>query len=158
MLVLLVRHAHALARSAWDGDDRDRDLSVRGRGQSAALVPVLRKFKPKRILSSPYSRCVDTVEPLASALGIKVEPVEALAEGAGTEAIRLVRSVGDQVSVLCSHGDVIPEILRALATEDRLELGPNPRDEKASVWVLEGPGKRFTRAAYLRPPVVKAHV
>jgi broad specificity phosphatase PhoE len=158
MLVLLVRHAHALARSEWRGDDRDRDLSARGRGQSAALVPILREFKPERILSSPYSRCVDTVVPLATALGIGVEPVEALAEGAGYDAVRLVRSVRDRVSVLCSHGDVIPEILAALASEDRLDVGRNPRDEKASVWVLRGPKERFTRAAYLRPPVVKAPV
>ena len=144
--------------SGWRGDDRDRDLSARGRGQSAALVPILREFKPERILSSPYSRCVDTVVPLAKALAIDVERDEALAEGAGYDSVRLVRSVGDQVSVLCSHGDVIPEILAALASEDGLDLGRNPRDEKASVWVLQGTDKKFTGAAYLRPPVVKASV
>jgi hypothetical protein len=101
---------------------------------------------------------MDTVGPLASATGIEVEAVDALAEGAGYEAVRLVRSLGQQVSVLCSHGDVIPEVLEALTREDHLDLGRDPRDEKASVWVLRGPGDKFTRAAYLHPPRVKASV
>ncbi len=139
MLVLLVRHAHALARSEWHGDDRDRDLSARGRGQSAALVPILREFKPERILSSPYSRCVDTVVPLATALGIDVEPVEALAEGAGYDAVRLVRSVRDRVSVLCSHGDVIPEILAALGERGPAGPGPQPPRRKGVGLGAAGP-------------------
>jgi phosphohistidine phosphatase SixA len=158
VIVLLVRHAHAVARSEWHGDDWNRELSPRGRAQSRALVPVLREFKPERILSSPYVRCVDTVAPLASGRELKVELDDALAEGAGYEAVRLVRSVPDQVSVLCSHGDVIPEVLGALAREDGLDLGPDPRDEKGSVWVLRGRAKKFTRASYIRPPVVKASV
>ena len=128
MLVLLVRHAHALARSGWRGDDRDRDLSARGRGQSAALVPILREFKPERILSSPYSRCVDTVVPLATAMGIDVEPDDALAEGAGYDAVRLVRSVGDRVSVLCSHGRCDPGHPRRPG--ERRPVGPGPEPSR----------------------------
>lgn len=151
---MVVRHAHALARSDWDGDDTDRVLSRRGMKQSRLLVDPLLELKPTRILSSPYLRCLDTVRPLAAAAGLTVEADERLAEGSGRAAIELVRtlSAAGEDPVLCSHGDVIPEILVTLANEDGVDLGPAPRVEKASVWLLSSEGGRFSSATYLKPP------
>lgn len=143
-----------MARSEWEGDDAERTLSRRGTKQSRLLVAPLLELKPTRILSSPYVRCMDTVRPLAAAAGLKVEADERLAEGWGRAAVELVRtlSAAGEDPVLCSHGDVIPEILATLANEDRVDLGPAPRVEKASVWVLSGEGGRFSSATYLKPP------
>jgi 8-oxo-dGTP diphosphatase len=149
--VLLIRHAHAGSRKDWAGDDMDRPLSSKGRRQADALVGALEVFAPQRVLSSPYVRCVETVTPLATSLGLPIEPVEALAEGSGLEAVRLVRSLADDKVALCTHGDVIPEVLVALADEDRLDLGLRPRQAKGSVWVLEAHGHIFARATYLAP-------
>ena len=156
MPVILVRHAHALARSDWDGEDADRILSRRGVKQSRLLVDRLLELKPTRILSSPYLRCLDTVRPLAGVAGLPVEAEDRLAEGEGRAAVELVRSLAaaGEDPVLCSHGDVIPEILATLANEDRVDLGPAPRVEKASVWLLHGEGGRFSSATYLKPPKV----
>jgi 8-oxo-dGTP diphosphatase len=151
MPVLLVRHAHALSRSSWDDDDIQRGLSDRGRKQAEGLIEVLRPYEPTRLLSSPFVRCLQTVEPLALALGMTVEPEGALAEGAGPSSVELVRSL-TETAVLCSHGDVIPHILVTLVNEDDLDVGRRPRNEKASVWVLESSRNRFTAATYLRPP------
>jgi hypothetical protein len=52
---------------------------------------------------------------------------------------------------MCTHGDIVPEILVALADEDHLDLGPGPRQPKGSVWVLESKKGRFVRATYLAP-------
>jgi 8-oxo-dGTP diphosphatase len=152
MPLLLVRHAHAVARSRWRGDDFVRDLSERGRVQSEELVEALRGYEPKRILSSPLIRCMDTVAPLGLALGLRVEPEEALAEGAGGLALDLVRALSTESAVLCSHGDVIPEILTSLAETDGLDLGRNPLVEKGSVWVIFPHRGRLSKAAYLAPP------
>jgi 8-oxo-dGTP diphosphatase len=154
MPLMVVRHAQAVTRSEWDGDDTLRVLSRRGVKQSRLLVARLLEFKPARILSSPYLRCLDTVRPLAGAAGLAVEEEERLAEGGGRPAVELVRSlsVAGEDAVLCSHGDVIPEILATLANEDRVDLGPAPRVEKASVWLLHGEGGRFSAAEYLKPP------
>ncbi len=119
------------------------------------LVPVLEEMEPGLILSSPSVRCVDTVRPLAEALRRPVRTEAGLAEGSGRAAVALVRSLTGDSAVLCSHGDVIPDVLAALADEDGLDLGPMPRVEKASIWLLEadhGPGGRFRSAAYLPPP------
>jgi 8-oxo-dGTP diphosphatase len=150
--VLLIRHAQAGSRHDSRVPDRARPLSAKGLKQARSLVETLEGYSPQRILSSAATRCVQTVGPLASALDLKVEEDNALAEGAGLAALALVRSVANEKIALCTHGDVIPEILVALADEDHLDLGPRPRQAKGSVWVLEAEGSRFVKAAYLPPP------
>ncbi len=153
MPVLLIRHAQAGSRKDWEGDDRARPLTNKGRKQAAGLVRELDGWAVQRVLSSPYTRCVETVKPLARELGIKVEVTDQLAEGHGAEALALVRSLATEKAALCTHGDVIPDVLVPLADEDRLDLGPRPRQAKGSVWVLEADGARFVRATYLPPAV-----
>lgn len=133
--VLLVRHAVALRRSEWPDDDLLRPLSARGVRQAEALVAQLAGFEVLRVLSSPAVRCVATVAPLAARRGLAVETTGALAEGAGAGAVRLVQDLaGGAGVVLCSHGDVIPEVL------DSLDAGGHvrgaPRCQKGSTWAL----------------------
>jgi 8-oxo-dGTP diphosphatase len=149
--VLLIRHAHAGKRSDWSGDDVTRPLSSRGQRQAKALVDILGNWAPQRLLSSPYRRCQDTVAPMARAFGLRIEGVHALAEGGGTAVVALVRSVAADKVALCTHGDVIPEVLIALADEDGLDLGARPAQAKGSVWILEGSRGRFVNATYLTP-------
>lgn len=151
MPVILVRHAHAGARKEWAGDDRLRPLSGKGRRQAEALVRSLSPWAVQRILSSPFERCLQTVAPLAAEVGLVVESCPALAEGGGAQALRLVRSLADDKVALCTHGDVIPDVLVPLADEDRIDLGPRPHQAKGSVWILEATAGRFTRATYLPP-------
>jgi broad specificity phosphatase PhoE len=106
---------------------------------------------PQRVLSSPFRRCVETVGPLAAELGLSVETTEALAEGSTVAALDLVRELADEKVAICTHGDVIPEVLVPLADEYRLDLGPHPKQAKGSVWVLEAEGGRFCRATYVPP-------
>jgi phosphohistidine phosphatase SixA len=105
---VLVRHASAGDRDDWKGDDRLRPLDARGRGQAAALVELLRPLAVRRVVSSPYRRCVETVEPLAAALGVPVEEDDRLAEGAGRAALELVHEDG---LVCCTHGDVVGDVI-----------------------------------------------
>ena len=80
MTSVLLRHASAGHRARWDGHDVGRPLDDRGRRQASELVELLRPFGVRRVVSSPYVRCVETVEPLAAALGVPVEEDERLAE------------------------------------------------------------------------------
>lgn len=110
MSVLLLRHASAGDRDEWDGDDRLRPLDKRGRSQARALRDLFRHRPITRIVSSPYIRCVETVEPLADALGIDVEVDERLAEGASRS---LSLSLLEQLDggLACTHGDVVDAVL-----------------------------------------------
>jgi phosphohistidine phosphatase SixA len=152
--LLLIRHAKAGSRSDWKGDDRLRPLSGPGRRQAQAMVDQLTGYGVERILSSPFLRCVQTVEPLGQTLGLPVEVVEALAEGRPRKALAMVRSLVDGPGVaLCTHGDIVPEVVQALAEEDGAGFGPPMGWSKGSTWVLHGAEGRFLGGDYLAPPV-----
>ncbi len=112
MIVYLVRHARAGHRETWAGeDDTVRPLDERGQRQAEALVAQLAERDFSRVLSSPYLRCVQSVEPLAEARGLQVEAVDALAEGAGeAAALQLFRGL-DAPAVACVHGDLAQMLL-----------------------------------------------
>lgn len=155
MTILLLRHGQAGSRSDWRGpDDRDRPLTRDGRRQASDLVDALVEIPITEIRSSPYRRCVETVAPIAARLGVAVIIDEALAEGPTAPGLALVRQLADRTALLCSHGDVIPGVLKALVAADGLDLGPAPRCQKGSVWFLEprADDLRFVVATYLPPP------
>ena len=152
MTVYVVRHAKAGSRRNWSGDDTQRPLSKPGRRQSEAIADLLADAGITRVVSSPYVRCVQTVEPLSARLGLPVDPSDALAEGAPVEeAVALLDKLAREEAVLCSHGDVIGDLLMHLA-DCGLRLD-DFRLEKGSVWVLECENGRVVSARYVTPPV-----
>jgi 8-oxo-(d)GTP phosphatase len=102
--VVLLRHAWAGDRDAYDGDDRERPLDARGRRQAGALPAHLAAHRviagagPRGpderttgaaeqpavaapvLVSSPLVRCRDTLEPLAATAGTTVLLDDDLAE------------------------------------------------------------------------------
>lgn len=152
MPILLVRHAKAGDRSRWDGDDRERPLSRRGRQQARKLARLLEPYRPNRLLSSPYVRCVQTLGPLAAATGLVVEEHPDLAEGTGSASVSLIRALAGETAALCTHGDIVPEVLKALVAEDDISVLSEPQWAKGSTWVLETEAGRFVEARYLAAP------
>jgi 8-oxo-(d)GTP phosphatase len=144
MSLLVVRHADAGRRDHYQGDDRERPLSAKGRTQAASLVDMLRDYRPTAILSSPFVRCVETVQPLADALALPVETTDALAEGHQSEALELLAHRSGVSEVFCTHGDVAAAILEALA--GRGDPADEGRLQKGEVWVVgeEGTGLVIT--------------
>jgi phosphohistidine phosphatase SixA len=148
----LVRHAKAGSRRHWEGPDRERPLSGKGRRQAEGLVHLLADRPVRRVLSSPYARCVQTVEPLAEKLGLPVEETPALAEGASSsQAVTLLRDLAGTTAVLCTHGDLIPPVLDTLAAIDGLPLPPGYPFAKGSTWELDVVNGRWLAARYLPP-------
>jgi phosphohistidine phosphatase SixA len=138
---LLVRHASAGERDEWEGDDRLRPLDKKGRRQAKALAETLAELGATRLLSSPYVRCVQTLEPAAAHLGLPVEQRDELAEGASrAEVESLLAELLGSVPALSTHGDVIEEL-----------LGPQRRCKKGAVWVLDVGGGSVRVERYLPP-------
>jgi 8-oxo-dGTP pyrophosphatase MutT (NUDIX family)/phosphohistidine phosphatase SixA len=119
--LIALRHGKAEPRGGWNGPDASRPLTDRGVKQAAGDVPTLRAWRPKRIVTSDAVRCVATVAPLAAATGIKPRREPGISQDAYEEGNGDVRRVvGKRVrsrktAVLCSHGPVLPEILREIA-------------------------------------------
>ena len=151
MTVYLLRHARAGRRSAWKGDDELRPLSKVGRRQAAASVEVLADADIEQVVSSPYVRCVQSLEALAKARGLDIDVVDELAEGAPVEdALRLFEKVSGHPTVLCTHGDIVQALLTHFKANG-VKVG-KLRMEKGSVWAFETRNGRVTKATYL-PPV-----
>lgn len=150
----LVRHAAAGDRAKWTGDDLERPLTKKGRRQADAITKSLKKAGIERIVSSPSLRCIQTVKPLAKAIGAKVEISEALAEGPDIDAAYdLVDSLVGNNAVLSSHGDVIPATIHRLMWAG-LTLESRFYCSKGSIWKIEVDKARFTTGHYLPPPKV----
>jgi 8-oxo-dGTP diphosphatase len=134
-MLYLVRHAKAGNRSAWTDPDELRPLSASGWTQAQSLAERLAPLCSGTLISSPYVRCVQTLEPLATMLDTVVATDDRLAEGLDCSgALDLLASVADGAA-LCSHGDIIPDTIAALQRRGCTFL-TEPDWRKASVWVL----------------------
>jgi phosphohistidine phosphatase SixA len=131
---LLIRHAFAGDSSQWEGDDRLRPLDDRGRRQAVALVDALSGFELDRIVSSPYLRCVQTMEPLAQARGLPIEYDERLGADRLNEVPEVLDCLRGEEAAVCTHGD-LPWL------GDR-------KFKKGSAWVLDAAGEP---ASWIRP-------
>jgi 8-oxo-dGTP diphosphatase len=132
----LVRHAKAGHRAGWDGDDFDRPLTVAGRRQAEAIADRLTDAGVKALWSSPYVRCVQTLEPLADRVTLQIGTDDRLAEGARVDdTIELIQDAGDG-AVFCTHGDVLTDVVNALLRRGT-ELTTEPEWRKGSVLVLD---------------------
>ena len=127
--LIVLRHGKAQSRGPWKGSDTSRPLVERGVKQAAALVGMLAAWAPKKLVSSPAVRCVTTVAPFAAAYGVPVKRDDGISQDAweaGNDEVR--RVVGKRVrvgktAVICSHGPVLPEIMREIALATGTPLG-----------------------------------
>ena len=150
--IFLVRHAKAGDRGAWQGDDADRPLSRAGERQAKAIATRLAGKRATVLYSSPYARCVGTLAPLAEELGTEVHVEQRLCEGSRFEdVLELIADIEDR-GVLCTHGDVIADVISALHRRG-MEIDTPLEWRKASVWVLRRKGDRVTRGKVWPPPI-----
>jgi 8-oxo-dGTP diphosphatase len=149
--IYLVRHAKAGSRRVWHGDDDLRPLSPAGRRQARAIAGELVDAGVRRIVSSPFVRCRQSIDPLAQRLRLPVELSDALAEGASiTDTMRLIEKVLSETTVLCTHGDIVQNVLDHLASIG-VPLDDN-RLEKGSIWVLDTSDGEICTGHYIPPP------
>lgn len=152
MTIYLIRHANA-GRRQPGSQDRERPLDESGLAQAARIRDHLLDAGIKQILSSPARRCVETVHPLATELGLTVEVDSALWEGRGAAAaMALLERVAttDHAVALCSHGDVIPMLLDTLASRGVALRGVGCA--KGSIWRLDIAEGQVIGGAYTPNP------
>lgn len=124
--LVVIRHAKAVGRPDWKGDDRERPLEARGRERADALIPVLAAYGISRIVTSPSVRCLDTISPYAVWSGSVPRAKKGLSEE-GHEAnpdkaaqhVEAALERGEPAAI-CSHGPVMGSLLEVLGT--RLDL------------------------------------
>ena len=126
--VIVQRHAAALSRAKWGRAERTRPLNSKGKKQAKALPPLIGAFAPDRVVTSPWKRCLATVEPFAKRQGMEVITKDDLTE-AGHEAHpartrAVIARVMDEAApaVICTHRPVLPSVMKVVrgASSDRV--------------------------------------
>lgn len=119
--LVVVRHADALGREGWEGEDPERPLSSAGRRRAQDLVGLLEAYAPTRIVSSASVRCADTVAPYVESAGLDPVFKRGLSEeGFADDPRKVVRHMAKAFTraepvAFCTHRPVLPTMLMQLA-------------------------------------------
>ena len=143
--VIVARHGKAVPPGTWDGPDATRPLMHRGTDQAATIAPAMAAFAPEKIISSTAVRCVTTIAPLAALTGLPIKETDAISQEAyEVNESRVPELVAKRLKrktavALCSHGPVIPQIIREIAdvtgapTDEALRYAASPSTGDFSV-------------------------
>ena len=153
--VYVIRHTKAGERDGWREPDELRPLSKTGRKQALKLWASLKDVRFTRLVSSPFLRCIQTLEPFSEALGIDIMIARALAEGesvAGAEAWVLA-AAADGPAAFSTHGDIVQGLVQTL----RARGVPVASDgevafPKGSSWRLDVIDGKVRELTYVPPP------
>lgn len=151
MQLYLVRHAHAGSRLPG-GRDRYRPLSPQGRERAEVLAALFADLRLDRLVSSPATRCQQTLAGLSRSTGLEVEELPGLWEGSNTlDTMAELEALDGRRIVACSHGDVIPALIEQLGMRDVPVQGRGC--ELGSIWIVERDRERrsWTGARYVGP-------
>lgn len=118
--LIILRHTKSLERGDWDEEDSLRTLDETGFDQAQLLIKHLEPFAIDELYTSDYTRCVQTVTPLAHTRGLSITTVPSLNEESfetdPEKAIIFANALKqDEKNILiCSHNPVIPSMLRGI--------------------------------------------
>jgi 8-oxo-(d)GTP phosphatase len=154
---VLMRHASAVGRDTWPGEDRDRPLDARGAEESERLAGLLSCFGSARVISSPAERCVATVRPYATLIGADLEIETVLAAdladdepGTASARVAAIMAAG-RPAVICAHRENLPVLLgAACAALGAAPAGGDPLPP-AGFWVLHAAGGVLAGAEHHHP-------
>jgi broad specificity phosphatase PhoE len=95
------------------------------------------------------------MELVAAKTGLAVEEDDAFTPLAPTRATEVVRELSSRdpssCVVICTHGEVIGEVLGVLASEDGIRLSRRPPGLKGCAWILDFHKGKLATARYVSP-------
>ena len=156
---ILLRHAKAVTREEWQGDDDDRPLDSLGQNQANRLLAIYQVYNIEQIHTSDAVRCYDTVSPIVKGLGIKLEVTGKLGESAYKKdkekafdyAKDLIKE--DTRILLCSHNPILPKMLNKLTKKSDVDADEG-KLSPADGWVIHRNGKEIIQIDRLDAPTV----
>ena len=126
--LIILRHASATPRVEYVGEDGKRPLLPDGKKQAKELIRLLSAYGPKRVFTSPWRRCRDTISPYAKAHRYKIIELGELSEMGNAKGPARTTKVAKRLftdarsSVLCTHRPTLPTITEVLASFAAPEL------------------------------------
>ena len=137
-LVHVIRHAEAGDRERWAGPDAARPLSDGGRRQAEHLVERFADQPFVQLVSSPFRRCEQTLEPLARSRDLPIDLRDELVEGQPWRYLEklILEAEGEGPTAICVHGEAFRDLMRDLF-ERRVARPVADGFRKGATWVLE---------------------
>lgn len=115
-------------------------------------MKVLEPFPITAVYSSPFLRCIQTVEPLARTRGLEIKQSAALAEGMGLHgAMQFISDPKLDHAVLSCHGDLVWELVEDLVKR-RVVKPDQGGFAKGSTWVVDYDAGVPLRARFIPAP------
>lgn len=140
--IILVRHAE----KNIEPTNPNPDLSPAGRARAEELVRVLRNAGVTAIYATQYGRTQQTVQPLATALGLPVRNVDS---GNTAELVRQITlDHRGGVVFLAGHNNTVPEIIKALSGESLPTIPETEYDNMFVVTIYQSGRAKTTRLKY----------
>jgi 8-oxo-dGTP diphosphatase len=157
--LVLLRHAKAVTRDEWQGEDDDRPLDSYGQNQAKRLLAMYQVFNLEQIHSSDAVRCYDTVVSIAKGLSIKLEVTGKLSESTfkkdkekafdyAKDLMKLNESV-----LLCSHNPILPKMLNKLTKKSEVDADEG-KLLPADGWVIHRIGKEVIQIDRIDSPSI----
>jgi 8-oxo-dGTP diphosphatase len=157
--LILLRHAKAVSRDEWQGDDDDRPLDNLGVNQARRLLAIYQVFNLTQIHTSDALRCFSTVEPMSKGLGIRLEVTGKLSEsGYRKDKYRAIDYAKDLFKedsnlLICSHNPILPKILNKLSKKSDVEAD-GEKLSPADGWVIHRIAREIIQIDHLYAPKV----
>jgi 8-oxo-dGTP diphosphatase len=157
--LVLLRHAKAISRDEWQGDDDDRPLDPLGENQARRLLAMYQVFNLSQIHTSDALRCYNTVQPIAKGLNLKLEVSAKLSEStfrkdkdkAFDYAKELFKS--EINAMICSHNPILPKLLNKLSKKSDIDVD-EAKLLPADGWVIHRDSKEIIQIDRLDAPIV----
>ena len=157
--LVLLRHAKAVTRDEWQGEDDDRPLDSYGQNQAKRLLAMYQVFNLEQIHSSDAVRCYDTVVAIAKGLNVKLEVTGKLSESTfkkdkekafdyAKDLMKLNESV-----LLCSHNPILPKMLNKLTKKSEVDADEG-KLLPADGWVIHRIGKEVIQIDRIDSPSI----
>ena len=157
--LILLRHAKAIERTEWAGEDTDRPLSSVGERQAKRLLSTLQPFGVEEIHSSSAVRCYETITPMARSLNIDFFFTDSLSEDVHrkdkTRPVKYIERllVNNYPILICSHNPVLPNVVSGFVEKFGVEIDET-KLEPGDSWVIHHIEREVVAIEFLPGPKV----
>lgn len=126
--LVILRHTTATPRAEWVGEEAKRPLLPEGKKQAKRLISLLDAYGPKRLVTSPWTRCQQTVAPYSKATKRTLIERSQLTELSTERGPRKTKNVIEDTfgqtknALLCSHRPALPTIIEAFTKHAKKDV------------------------------------
>ena len=157
--LIMLRHAKALERAEWQGEDEDRPVQLIGQLQAKRMLSLYQVFGLDEIYTSDAVRCLDTISQMAKSLALIPNITNAVSEYTykknKDKAIDFIKELikKNKQIILCSHNPVLPRMMEKLTRKIDFDY-PDNKLLPGEAWVLFHDKKEVLQIDRMAGPTV----